>query len=153
MVLDLNLHQYKSHLKVRHTDDLTDIWDPIRKKYLVFQPEELVRQLTIQYLVHELKFPINHIQVEKALDIHGLPKRFDIVVFDPQLQPYLVVECKSHKVKLDQEAFDQTARYNLSLKCPFLMVTNGVKSYCCSLDHELKTYNFIKRIPHHSEQS
>ena len=49
---------------------------------------------------------------------------------------YLVVECKSPKIKISQDTFDQIARYNLALNASYLMVTNGLNHYYCQMDFE-----------------
>ena len=87
-MIDINLHELRSFLKVKSEGNAKFIWDPIRKKYLVPQPEELVRQLLILYLTQKLDYPISRIQVEKSLLVLGQNKRYDIIVFDQDIKPY-----------------------------------------------------------------
>lgn len=87
------------------------------------------------------------INVEKELTINGLKKRYDIVIFNSDGSIFLIVECKSHSIKIDQTTFDQIARYNLVLNATYLMVTNGLNHYYCEMDMESERYSFLKTIP------
>jgi hypothetical protein len=89
------------------------------------------------------------INIEKELTINGLKKRYDIVVFNTDGSIYVIVECKSYKIKIDQTTFDQIARYNLVLNATFLMVTNGLNHYYCEMDMEEERYAFLKDIPNY----
>jgi len=145
-MIDIDLHKYKDHLKIKKEGRTVLIFDFIRKKYLVLQPEELVRQLLILHLVG-IGYPIEKIQVEKGLNINGLKRRFDIVVYDKNFLPYLLVECKSHTVPISQTTFDQIANYNIELRAPYLLVSNGVQTYCCELDFEHKKITHMQTLP------
>ena len=142
---NLNFPSYKSRIK--NSENNTHIFDVIRKKFVVLQPEELVRQHCIQFLINEKNFPVSLINVEKVVQINGLNKRYDIVVYNSDGSIYLIVECKAPRVKISQSAFDQIARYNLALKASCLMVTNGLNHYFCTMDHNLGIYNFFKELP------
>ena len=117
---------------------------------MVLQPEEWVRQHCVQYLIHQKNYPISLINVEKVVLINGLKKRYDIVVFNPDGSLALVVECKAPKVKITQAAFDQIARYNLTLKAPYLMVTNGLNHYFCTMNHNLESFEFLESLPNYN---
>ena len=123
------------------------IFDVIRKKFMVLQPEEWVRQHCVQFLIEEKKYPISLINAEKELKVNDLRKRYDIVVYNPDGSIHLIVECKSFKIKIDQSTFDQIARYNLTLNASYLMVTNGINHYYCSMDMKDQRYQFLKDIP------
>lgn len=145
----LNFPPY--HFKFKNSENKTLIFDEIRKKFLVLQPEEWVRQHCIKFLIQQKKYPKSLINVEKALKINTLTKRYDIVIFNPDGSILLIVECKSPKVKITQETFDQIARYNLTLKASYLMVSNGLNHYFCTIDSKNETYNFLKEIPSYKE--
>lgn len=142
---NLNFPTYSFRLK--NSENNTHIFDVIRKKFVVLQPEEWVRQHCIQFLINEKNFPVSLINVEKVVQINGLNKRYDIVVYNSDGSIYLIVECKAPRVKISQSAFDQIARYNLALKASCLMVTNGLNHYFCTMDHNLGIYNFFKELP------
>ena len=79
--------------------------------------------------------------------LNSLSKRYDIVIFKPDGSIKLIVECKAPKIKINQDTFDQIARYNLALKADYLMVTNGLNHYYCQMDYEAKKYIFLKDFP------
>ncbi|MBK9257077.1 MAG: type I restriction enzyme HsdR N-terminal domain-containing protein [Saprospiraceae bacterium] len=143
----IDLLKYKEKLTFKYQNDKNFIKDPIRKRFIVLQPEELVRQLFIQYLLSESHFHRNLIQVEKTIIMNGMKRRFDIVVYDKNLSPYILIECKSPEVTLSQQSFDQIFRYNMVVAAPFLVVTNGIITYCGTLNKTKDGYKFINEIP------
>ena len=140
----LNLPTYQFEIKSSENKQL--IFDKIRKKYVVLTPEEWVRQNFVTYLLEEKKYPISLIAVEKQLTVNKLKKRFDILVFDKNANHNIIVECKSPKIKITQETFDQIARYNLALNAEYLIVTNGLSHYYCKMDSEKQQYIFLKDL-------
>ncbi|CAI8365953.1 MAG: Uncharacterised protein [Flavobacterium sp. SCGC AAA160-P02] len=143
----LNFPSYTFRLK--SNENKTLIFDIIRKKYVVLTPEEWVRQHTIFYLIKEKKYPISLIAVEKQLKINSVIKRTDIVVFNTDGTPEILVECKSPSVVISQDTFDQIARYNLTVKSNYLIVTNGLNHYYCQIDVEKENYVFLNDIPNY----
>jgi hypothetical protein len=113
-------------VRLKNQKNGTFIFDFIRKKWLVLTPEEWVRQHVLNYLVTEKKFPASSIAIEKELSLNDLKRRFDIVVYDHELKPYLIVECKAPYIALDREVMEQALRYNLSIKAELLMISNGM---------------------------
>ncbi|MGL5892083.1 MAG: type I restriction enzyme HsdR N-terminal domain-containing protein, partial [Bacteroidia bacterium] len=99
------------------------------------------------YLITEKNYPASLLAVEKTITVNSLKKRCDIVAFDAQANPLLVVECKAPDVAITQAVFDQSARYNLTLGVQLLFVTNGLSHFCCSMDHEAQRYVFLKELP------
>ena len=140
----LNLPTYQFEIKSNENKQL--IFDKIRKKYVVLTPEEWVRQNFVSYLITEKKYPISLIAVEKQVTVNKLKKRFDILIFDKKGNHNIIVECKSPKIKITQESFDQIARYNLTLKADYLIVTNGINHYYCKMDHKNQQYVFLEDI-------
>ncbi len=147
---ELNFPKFTFRLK--NSENKVSIFDCIRKKFVILQPEEWVRQHCVHYLINEKNYPISHINVEKELKVNGLKKRYDIVVFNPDGSIHLIVECKAPKIKTNQNTFDQVARYNLALKATFLMVTNGLNHYYCQMDFIEEKYHFLQDIPNYKEQ-
>lgn len=137
----------KFDYRLKSTENKVSIFDVIRKKFVVLQPEEWVRQHCIHYLMTEKKYPHSLINIEKELTINGLKKRYDIVVFNSDGSIFLIVECKAPKIKINQTTFDQIARYNLALNSKYLMVTNGISHYYCKMDMKTEKYTFLKTIP------
>ena len=141
----LNLPHYKFRIKSNENKML--IFDNLRKKYMVLTPEEWVRQNFVQFLIETKKYPNSLIAIEKQVVVNNLKKRSDILVFNKEGNPHIIVECKAPKIKITQATFDQIARYNLKLKANFLIVTNGLEHFYCKMDFEKETYIFLKEIP------
>lgn len=137
----------KFEYRFKSTENKVSIFDVIRKKFIILQPEEWVRQHCVHYLINDKNYPKSLINVEKELTINGLKKRYDIVIFNSDGSIFLIVECKSHNIKIDQTTFDQIARYNLVLNAAYLMVTNGLNHYYCEMDMKSERYSFLKTIP------
>lgn len=143
----LNFPTYSFRFK--SNENKISIFDSIRKKFVVLQPEEWVRQHCVHYLMAEKNYPQSLINVEKELIVNGLKKRYDIVVFNPNGSILLIVECKAPKITINQTTFDQIAQYNLALNATYLMVTNGLNHYYCQMDFDNERYNFLKDIPNY----
>jgi len=134
-------------LNVRRNGIKKEIFDSIRKRFVVLTPEEWVRQHFIQFLLNELHVPASLIGVETSLKYNGLSKRSDIVVYDRKGKPAMAIECKASTVKIDQKVFDQLARYNMVLNVSYLVVTNGMVHYCCQINKLDGSYSFLQEIP------
>ena len=139
----------KFEYRFKNTENKVSIFDVIRKKFVILQPEEWVRQHCIHYLIVHKKYPKSLINIEKELTINGLKKRYDIVIFNPDGSIFLIVECKAPKITINQTTFDQIARYNLALNAEYLMVTNGINHYYCQMDIKAEKYQFLKDIPNY----
>ncbi|WP_373519835.1 type I restriction enzyme HsdR N-terminal domain-containing protein [Pricia sp.] len=141
----LNFPAYGFRLK--NSENNIHIFDAIRKKFVVLQPEEWVRQHVVNYLMIDKKYPMSLINVEKQLTINRMRKRYDVVVFKPDGHIDILVECKGPKIEITQQTFDQIARYNLQLQANYLMVTNGLEHYYCKMDFDAEKYSFLTDIP------
>ena len=141
----LNLPTY--NFKLKNSQNKTLIFDKLRKKYVVLTPEEWVRQHFVHFLIDQKKYPETLIAIEKQLTINNLKKRTDILIFNSDGKPDVIIECKAPSIKISQKTFDQIARYNLQLKAEFLIVTNGLTHFYCKMDFKNKTYIFLKNLP------
>ena len=146
----LNFPSYSFRFK--NSENRMSIFDEIRKKFIILTPEEWVRQHVIRFLLEEKKYPKLLINVEKVLNVNGLRKRHDIVVFNPDGSIFILVECKAPEIKTAQATFDQIARYNLTLKAQYLMVTNGLNHYFCQMDFENEKYEFLRELPDYEKR-
>ncbi len=106
------------------------IFDKIRKKYIVLTPEEWVRQNFIHYLVAEKKYPATLFAVEKEIHLGSMRKRCDIIVYNRNSAPWMIVECKEMEVPVDEKTMEQILRYNMAVPVQYLVLTNGVHTYC-----------------------
>ena len=145
----LNLPLFQ--VKTKQVGTQTEVFDFIRKAYVILTPEEWVRQQFIHFLVQEKKYPASLISIEKGIKVLGLQKRFDAVVSDKSGQPAVLIEFKSPDVKITQNTFEQISAYNLKLKVRFLIVSNGLKHYCCKVDFEKQAFEFLADIPEYNE--
>lgn len=136
--------------RFKNSENKVSIFDEIRKKFIHLTPEEWVRQHVVQFLLQDKKYPKSYINVEKLIKINDLSKRYDGVVFEPNGEIFLLIECKAPEVPISQQTFDQIARYNLVLKAKYLMVTNGLNHYFCQMDFENEKYVFLKELPEYS---
>lgn len=146
----LNFPVYSFRFK--NSENKVSIFDEIRKKFILLTPEEWVRQHVVQFLLQDKKYPKSYINVEKLIKINDLSKRYDGVVFQPNGEIFLLIECKAPEVPISQQTFDQIARYNLVLKAKYLMVTNGLNHYFCQMDFENEKYVFLRELPEYSNQ-
>jgi len=146
-MIDIDYTVYSDKILLKKENGKRLIFDQIRRKYLVLQPEELVRQLVICYLLQERNYNRNRIAIEKKLEVNGMTKRCDILVFQKDLTPWLLIECKAPQVALSEATFRQVAVYNMPLHVQYLMVTNGHSTYCCRMDYEANTFDFLEEIP------
>ena len=120
-LLNLPAYQYK----IKTDGQRKQIFDRIRKKYVALTPEEWVRQHFINFLIEQKKYPESLMMVEMKLKYNRQQKRGDIVIYNNLGKPCVIVECKSPEIKITQDVFDQAARYNMTLKVEYLLVTNG----------------------------
>lgn len=137
-VYPISLKQEKDHLKV---------FDPIRKKWYINTPEEWVRQNCLLYVNDKFGYPLSLCEVEKSIQLNGLKKRVDILIRNKMGKAIILVECKAPSIPLNQKVFDQIARYNMTLKVPFLAVTNGIQHIYCTYDDSFESYQFIEELP------
>ena len=141
----LNLPEYS--FRTLTTEGKQYIFDSLRKKYVRLTPEEWVRQNFVQFLIVEKKYSVSLIAVEAGVKVNNNPQRADLVIFDRSGNPLLVAEFKAPEVKIDQKVFDQIVRYNMQLKVPFLIVSNGLQHFCCEINYEDNSYAFLPEVP------
>ena len=134
-------------LKTKLVEGTTQVFDAVRKKYLILTPEEWVRQHFIHYLNKEKNYPFGLMGVEKMVKYNSLKTRADIVIYNREGMPSVIVECKAPNVKITQDAFNQIAKYNYKLRVRYLVVTNGLQHFCCEMDYENNKFTFLEEIP------
>lgn len=141
----LNLPEYQ--FRIKNKEGKQYIFDELRKKTVSLTPEEWVRQNFLKFLIIEKKFPANYIACETQIEVNGLKKRCDAVVYDSNINPLIIIEFKAPTVKLSQETFDQAAVYNSKLKVKYLIISNGMQHFACKVDFENSKYHFSPDIP------
>ena len=135
--------------RFKNSENKVSIFDTIRKKFIILTPEEWVRQHVVQFLMIEKNYPKSLLNVEKVLQVNGLRKRYDIVVYNSDGTIHILIECKAPEVPISQSTFDQIAQYNMTLQSNYLMVTNGLNHYFCQMDNENEKYQFLTELPNY----
>lgn len=148
-MLSLNLPPYATKIAVR--DGKNTIWDVIRRKYVVLTPEEWVRQHFVHFLIGHKGYPASLLANEVALTLNGTSRRCDTVLYDRALSPRMIIEYKAPHIPITQKVFDQIGRYNLVFRVDYLIVSNGLSHYCCRMDYEHQSYEFLKDVPEYGE--
>jgi hypothetical protein len=131
--------------RLKKENDVEFIFDAIRKQWLVLNEEEWVRQNFVQYLIQTLHYPAAFIAIEKEIMLGELKKRFDILVYDKDHRPWMMIECKATLVNLSDAALQQVLRYNISVPVPFLIITNG--HYTFGWERSGLQLNLIQEMP------
>jgi hypothetical protein len=144
-MINLNLPSYA--YKIKKEDDKIWIFDVLRKKYVILTPEEWVRQHFVNYLMVDLRYPRALIKVEGGLTYNQLQKRSDIVVFDREGKPWMIIECKSADFKLSAQTLRQASVYNATLKAKYLVVTNGLSHFYFETDWNSGQANSLQAMP------
>lgn len=148
-MLQLNLPS--SQFRVKQTEKGYFIFDRFRKRWVKLTPEEWVRQHFLVYLVENKGYPEALMAVEQQLNLHGMNKRCDAVLYDIQAKPLLIIELKAPNISINQAVFDQVAVYNAKLKVDYFMISNGLDHYCCRVNTETASYEFFEEIPNYYE--
>ncbi len=144
-MLSLNLPVFDAKITVR--DGKNFIFDTIRKRYVALTPEEWVRQHFIHFLTGHKGYPPALLTNEVLLNLNGMKKRCDTVLYRRDLSARMIVEYKAPHIEITQAVFDQITRYNMVLKVDYLIVSNGMQHYCCRMDYEKNSYRFLPDIP------
>ena len=148
-MLSLNLPAY-SH-KIVSKEGKNYIFDTLRKKYVALTPEEWVRQHFVHFLTEHKGYPGGLLANEIQIMLNGTKKRCDTVLYGRDLQPRMIVEYKAPEVEITQAVFDQITRYNMALRVRYLIVTNGIRHYCCFIDYASKACRFLPDNPFNTE--
>ncbi len=134
-------------LRLRMEGKILKVFDTLRRKYVALTPEEYVRQHFTAWMTGYLGYPASLMNNEVPLILNGTRRRCDTVVFRSDGSPSVIVEYKAPTVAITQKVFDQIARYNMVLHSRYLIVSNGLQHFCCSMDYEHDTYSFLRQIP------
>lgn len=148
-MLELNLPSFD--INVKKIGGKISILDPLRRKFVALTPEEWVRQHFVNFLLREKGYPAALIANEIQIDLNKLKKRCDSVVYNRDLSPLMIIEYKAPDVDITQQVFDQIVRYNIVLKVKYLIVSNGLNHYCCIMDYDKQSFNYLSDIPKYTD--
>jgi hypothetical protein len=127
------------------------IFDEIRRRFVLLTPEEWVRQHLVNFLVKVKNYPRALISVEKGFNLNRNRQRYDLLIYNNLGKPLMIVECKAPGMEINQQVFDQAGRYNNQHKAGYMLITNGIKHFCCSINIENRQYAFLSDIPDFKE--
>lgn len=147
--MEINLPPYET--KFREQGGKRQIFDVLRRKYVALTPEEWVRQHVVHYLLDYKGYPKGLLANEVELVIGEKKLRCDTILYNRALQPQMIIEYKSPEIDLTQRVFDQITAYNFLLHVDYLIVSNGRQHYCCRMDYERQSYQFLKEIPRYED--
>ncbi|MDE6022945.1 MAG: type I restriction enzyme HsdR N-terminal domain-containing protein [Muribaculaceae bacterium] len=134
-------------LRLRVEDDILKVFDSLRKKYVALTPEEYVRQHFTAWMIGVLGYPPSLMNNEVSISLNNNRRRCDTVVFRNDGTPAIIIEYKAPTVEITQAVFDQIARYNMVLRSRYLVVSNGLRHFCCEVDYDNDSYMFLPEIP------
>jgi len=142
----LNLPAFQANIKKMAGS--IKIFDVLRRKFVTLTPEEWVRQHFVHYLIEHKGYSQTLMANEVSLTLNGMTRRCDTVLYAQEgLRPRMIIEYKRPDVEITQRTFDQICRYNMVLQVQYLIVSNGLRHYCCRLDYEKGGYVFLEDIP------
>ena len=144
-MVDLNIPE--QNIEIKSINSKNYIFDLLRKKHLLLTPEEWVRQNLVSYFINDLNYPKGLIKTESSLKYNNLKKRSDILIYNNDMTHYMIVECKSYKMKLNKSHLNQSAIYNKIYRSKYLMVSNGMEHIVCEYDWVNETFKFRNSIP------
>lgn len=147
--MELNLPSFD--IRLQRDDEGVKIFDRLRKKFIILTPEEWVRQHFVNYLINHKGFPESLMANEIGITLNGTRRRCDTVVFDKHGSPMVIVEYKASSIVISQSTFDQIVRYNMVLHARYLIVSNGMNHYCCRIDYDNMSYDFLKGVPDYAD--
>ncbi len=148
-MLSLNLPSFDAKIDTRNGKSV--IFDVIRRRYVTLTPEEWVRQHFVHFLMEHKGYPRTLLANEVQVVLNGTRKRCDTVLFGRDLRARMIVEYKAPEVEITQAVFDQIMHYNMVLRVNYLVVSNGLRHYCCRMDYMHNACHFLQEIPRYED--
>ena len=148
-MLSLNLPVFDTKINVRNGKNV--IFDVIRKRYVALTPEEWVRQHFVHFLIAHKGYPTALLANEVMVKLNGTTKRCDTVLYRRDLSARMIVEYKAPHIEITQRVFEQIAAYNMKLHVDYLVVSNGIRHFCCKMNYEDNTLSFLPDLPDYNE--
>ena len=147
-IVPLNLP--KTNLQLSKIDEQLFVNCLVRKKKIVLTPEEWVRQHFISYFIDQLGYPKGLLTVEKKIQYGALEKRWDLAVFTPTQNCFLLLECKAPSIPITKSVFEQSLAYYRELQSDYLVLSNGLEHLIFGKDkvkQEFKSLNDFPEYP------
>jgi hypothetical protein len=141
-MISINYPEYP--FKIQKEAGKDQIFNPLRKSWVVLTPEEWVRQNFIQYLIQVKNYPSTLIAIEKTIQLGELKKRFDIIVYKND-SPWLLIECKEANVPITEKTLEQILQYQQVVEADYLVMTNGHTTYGAKI--ETGKLHYLQSLP------
>lgn len=147
----LNLPSVELRLR-QNSAGRTLVFDPLRRRFVTLTAEEWVRQHFVHFLMTDRGYPSALLGNEVGLTVGGVARRCDSVLFSRQGgEPRVIVEYKAPHIAISQEVFTQIQSYNSVLRADYLIVSNGLRHFCCRMDYSRHCATFLPHIPHYRD--
>lgn len=137
-----NLKKYK--IKIFKFNFKKTIFCLKRKKFLVFNYEELLRQKIIFFLIIEKMYKLQNIYVEKYFNIKDKIYKVDILI-KKKKQNYIIIECKTPLKKINNNNINQILNYGKILNTKYFYLTNEIENIIFKINNN--NFFFLKDIP------
>lgn len=148
-MLSLQIPEYNFRYRTKGEDKY--IFDCLRKKFVRFTPEEWTRQRIARFLTEAHNYPAPLITIEKGLQVSSRSRRTDLVVYNRNAKPWMLIECKSPVTELRESVLEQAELYHLTLNVSYLLVTNGVIHFGFAVHDRALTP--ITALPHFEQKA
>lgn len=145
----LNLPQYE--IKTSYKDGHLTILDVLRRRFVALTPEEWVRQHFVHFLIEHKGYPSALLANEVELTCGQKRLRCDSLLYSTEAKPRMIIEYKAPTVAITRKVFDQISAYNMLLHVDYLVVSNGLQHFCCRMDYQNGTYEFLRDIPEYCQ--
>lgn len=128
-------------------DGQKKLWNVIHRKALKNLPEERVRLRVIEFLLNA-GWSKHRISTEENIGWMGNSNmRTDIVCYDQQFNPRLLIECKAEYIPITDKTAEQTARYNHKVNAPYLLMSNSVRDFWFAIDSAKQKIQRLNQLP------
>lgn len=148
-MIPINLPQYEINLG--GTKDNPTIFDILRHRFVALTPEEWVRQHFVHYLIEHLHYPAPLMANEVKLSVGNKKLRADTVLYDRSLRPRMIIEYKAPNIRITRKVFDQILAYNTLLHVEYLVISNGLATYCMRTGSNENSAQFLGTIPEYKQ--
>lgn len=146
------LHLPAFAIRVREAQDGREVFDPLRRRWVRLTPEEWVRQHFCNYLIHHKGYPATSLGNEVGVNVGGVSRRCDTLLYRSEgATPRMIVEYKAPGIPITESVFTQIQSYNSVLRADYLIVSNGLQTFCLHLDYITMQATFLPEVPAYDE--
>jgi len=133
-------------LKLKNEGGKPYVFDPLRKGWYVLTPEEHVRQYLVHYFTEVAQYPVGMMAAERRIMVGNMHKRFDIVVYDREHKPWMLVECKAPSVEITEKTLHQLLNYQRTIQCRYWCICNGRYLFCAD-GEKIEQIKWLTALP------